>query len=172
METRLRNILRTTNVIKFIKTILESSFKVLLGTYILVASTRPVVFFKGRWVLSNFWHLDCYNACYILRKIAKFFRNLTQTSENAPKIISIGLPITEKRPFKNLKILSSLAPFISEIKRADIFNFLSVKYFDKRLSFQKFDIYGSSIVEITGRPTCYFVSLDTSYSDLKTDKRK
>ena len=34
-----------------------------------------------------------------------------------------------------MEILSSLAPFISKIKRADIFNFLSVKYFDKRLSF-------------------------------------
>ena len=42
----------------------------------------------------------------------------------------------EKRPFKNLKILSSLVPFIPK-KKDDIFNFLSVKYFDKRLSFPK-----------------------------------
>ena len=52
-----------------------------------------------------------------------------------PKIISIGPPITKKQPFKSLKSLSSLVPFISKIKRADIFNFLSVKYFDKHLSF-------------------------------------
>ena len=58
-------------------------------------------------------------------------------SENTPKISSIGLPITEKRPFKKLKILSFLVPFISKIKTADIFNFLSVKYFGKGLLFLK-----------------------------------
>ena len=41
----------------------------------------------------------------------------------------------KKQPFKSLKSLSSLVPFISKIKRADIFNFLSVRYFDKHLSF-------------------------------------
>ena len=43
METRLRNILRTTNVTEFIKTILESSCKV-LDPYILVVPKRPVFF--------------------------------------------------------------------------------------------------------------------------------
>ena len=38
--------------------------------------------------------------------------------------------------------------------------------------FQKFDIYGSSIVEITGRPICYFISLNTPDIDLKQDKGK
>ena len=37
-----------------------------------------------------------------------------------------------------MKILSFLAPFISKIKTADIFNFLSVKYFGKGLLFLKF----------------------------------
>ena len=50
-----------------------------------------------------------------------------------PKIISIGPSITEKLPFKKLKILSFLAPFISKTKTTDIFNFLSVKYFGKSL---------------------------------------
>ena len=36
-----------------------------------------------------------------------------------------------------MKILSFLGLFISKIKRTDIFNFPSVKYFDKRLSFLK-----------------------------------
>ena len=31
------------------------------------------LFVKGRWVLSTFWHLDCYNFCYILKKIAKLY---------------------------------------------------------------------------------------------------
>ena len=54
-----------------------------------------------------------------------------------PKIISIGSCITEKLPFKKLKMLFFLAPFISKIKTADIFNFLSVKYFGKGLLFLK-----------------------------------
>ena len=34
----------------------------------------------------------------------RLFRSLLYVSENTPKIISIGPPITEKRPFKKLKI--------------------------------------------------------------------
>ena len=58
--------------------------------------------------------------------------SLTQMSESKPKIISIGAPI------KKLKILSFLTSFISKIKTADIFNFLSVKYFGNGLLLLKF----------------------------------
>ena len=47
-----------------------------------------------------------------------FFRSLTLLFENIPKIISIGSLITEKRPFKRLKILSVLARFLSKIKKS------------------------------------------------------
>ena len=70
METRLRNILRTTNVIEFIKTILDSSCKVHIFWR---SRNAPSFFFSGRWILSNFWYLDCYNFCYIFRKIAKLY---------------------------------------------------------------------------------------------------
>ena len=40
-------ILKTTNATEFIKTILESSYKVLLGTYILAAPTRPVLLLRA-----------------------------------------------------------------------------------------------------------------------------
>ena len=66
-----------------------------------------------------------------------YFRSLTLVSESTPKIISIRPLITEKRPFKNLKILSVLTRFISKINKVDIFNFLSVKYFGKRFFFLK-----------------------------------
>ena len=95
------------------------------------------LFVQGRWVLSTFWHLDCYNLCYILKKIAKLYLLFTQVSDNTPKIISIGTRITEKLPFKKLEILSFLASFISKTKTGDIFNFLSVKYFIKSLLFLK-----------------------------------
>ena len=102
----------------------------------LTASTRPF-FVKSRWVLNNFWHLICYNSYYILRKIAIYFRSLTLLFENTAKTISIGPLITKKQPFKKLKTLSVLARFILKIKKADIFNFLSVNYFGKRFLYLK-----------------------------------
>ena len=47
METRLSNILKTTNATKFIKTILESTYKVVLGTYNLAAPVRPVFLLRA-----------------------------------------------------------------------------------------------------------------------------
>ena len=46
METRLSNILKTKNATKFIKTILESTYKVVLGTYNLAAPTQPAFLLK------------------------------------------------------------------------------------------------------------------------------
>ena len=66
-----------------------------------------------------------------------FFRGLSSVSENAPKIISIGTLITEKLSFKKLKIWSILARFISKIKKSDILNFPSIKYFVKCFLFLK-----------------------------------
>ena len=42
METRLYNILKITNATKFIKTILENAYKVVLGTYHLATPTWPI----------------------------------------------------------------------------------------------------------------------------------
>ena len=112
-------------------------YKVVLGIYNLVAPTRPVFFVRGRWILSNFWHLVCYNFCYFLKKTAKlYFFEASQVSENTPKIISIGQRITEKLPWK-LKMLSFLGVFYLKNKTTDIFNFLSVKYFGIGLLFLK-----------------------------------
>ena len=71
MKTRLHNISKNTNGTNFTKTILESSYKVLLGTCNLTAPKR--FFFKSPRVLSNFWHLICYNFSNISRKIAKLY---------------------------------------------------------------------------------------------------
>ena len=62
-------------------------------------------------------------------------KSLTQVSENAPKIISIGSRITEKQPLKKLKILFFLALiyFFLALK----FFFFFVKYFGKGLLFLK-----------------------------------
>ena len=133
MKTRLSSILKTTNATKFIKTILERTYKVVLGTYNCASPMRPRLFVRGRWVLCNFWHLDCYNFCYILEKTAKLY--LLEAShmslKTRHKIIFVVPRITEKLPFKKLKMLFFLAPFISKIGTTHIFNFLPVKYFDK-----------------------------------------
>ena len=47
METRLSNIFKTTNATKFIKTILERTYKVVLGKYNLAAPTRPVFLLRA-----------------------------------------------------------------------------------------------------------------------------
>ena len=47
METRLRNISRATNATESVKTILESSYKVLLGPYSFVVPQRPDFFFTA-----------------------------------------------------------------------------------------------------------------------------
>ena len=47
MEARLSNILKTTNATKFVKTILESTFKVVSDTYNLAAATRPAFLLKA-----------------------------------------------------------------------------------------------------------------------------
>ena len=134
MEMRLCNISKPTNATDFIKAILKSSIRYM--QFHCLNMTR--VFVKGRWVLSNFRHLVCYNFCYILRKFRNYiFRSLKLVSENTPKIISVELLITEKRFSKKLKILSILAHFISKIKKPDMFNFSSIKYFVKRFFFIK-----------------------------------
>ena len=79
--------------------------------------------------------MKCYcnsNNCEII-----IFRSLTFVSESTPKIKSIGPLITEKRSFKKWKILPTFARFISKIKKPDIFNFPSIKYFVKRFLFLK-----------------------------------
>ena len=73
METWLNNILKTTNSTKFIKTILESTYKVVSVTSNLAGSNAARLFVKGCWILSNFWHVDCYNFCYILKKTVKLY---------------------------------------------------------------------------------------------------
>ena len=55
-----------------------------------------------------------------------------------PKIISIGLLITEKRSFKKLKILSIWRfLFQKQRKKPEIFNFPLIKYFVIRFLFLK-----------------------------------
>ena len=138
METRLSNILKTTNATKFIKTILERTNKVVLGTYNFAFPIRPRLFVRGRWVLCNFWHLDCYNFCYILEKLRSyaFWKPHIGVGKHAKNHIHRATHYGETVLWK-LKILSFLVPFISKIKTVDIFNFLSVKQFSKGLLFLK-----------------------------------
>ena len=93
-------------------------------------------------------------------------------SENKPKIMFRGQPITEKLSFKKLKILLFWAPFISKTKIVGIFNFRSLRYFGYCLSFWIFYIHWSTFVEIRDCWTGYFGSLDTADNNLITDKGK
>ena len=102
------------------------------------------------------------------KKVMIYFRSLRWISKNMPKIISIGPPVTEKQSFKILKILSSLAHFISKMKKDHNLNFPPVKNLANIYLFRKFDIYWSIIVEITSHRTCYFDPLDIADNNLTT----
>ena len=66
-----------------------------------------------------------------------YFRSLTLLFENTPKTISIGSLITENRSFKKIENSVRFGAFYFKNKKADIFNFQSVKYFGKRFLFLK-----------------------------------
>ena len=95
MEMRLRNILKTTNIKKFIKTNLKRTCKVVLGTYNLVAQTRPVCLLRAVEFRATFDEKNCE---------VILFRSLTLVSGNTPKVISTLLSIAQKRHFKKMKI--------------------------------------------------------------------
>ena len=119
----IKHYLKNYKCTKFIKTILESTYKVIFGSPIAVR-----LFVESRWILNNFWHLDCYNCCYILT----FYKSHIDLW-NTPKITSIGPPNTEKRPFKKFKTFIFFGAFYFKKKTSDIFNFLSAKSFSKGL---------------------------------------
>ena len=56
METRLSNILKTTKTTKFIKTILERTYKVVLGKYNFAVPTQPVLKKIAKLYLSEVSH--------------------------------------------------------------------------------------------------------------------
>ena len=65
METRLRNILKTTNITKFIKTILKSTYKVLLGTYSLAVPTQPIFLLRAvDFLETSHWSLKTQQKSY------------------------------------------------------------------------------------------------------------
>ena len=134
METRLNNILKTTNATKFLRTFQRAVM--FSQIHIIWWSQRGPPFCYGP---LSFKQLLTFRFLLYLEKNCevKLARRLTQGSENTPKIISIGPRITEKLPLKKLRTLSFLVLFISKIETGDIFNFLSVKYIGKVLLFQK-----------------------------------
>ena len=71
-----------------------------------------------------------------------------------------------------MKILSFLAPFISKNEKSSHFRiFYQANISTNVYYFWKFDIHGSTIVEITGHQSCYFVSFTTAYRDLITQRK-
>ena len=173
METRLHNILRITNVTEFIKTILESTCKVLRSIYFGGPKTSRL-FFNSRWILNNFWYLDCYNFCYIFRKIAKLYflqashRSLKTSQKSYPE----GPPLQRNCPFKIWKICLLWRFLFQKRKKLTSWIFYQANISTNVYHFWKFDIHGSTIVETTGRQSCYIVSFTTAYRYLITDKGK
>ena len=133
-----------------------------------------ISFFNGRWILSNFWYLDCYNFCYIFSKIAKlYFLEASHRSLKTPqKSYSEGPLLRRNDPLKIWKCCLLRCLLFQKQKMFKFWIFYLVNISTNVYHFWKFDIHGSTIVEITGRQNCYFVSLTTAYKDLITDKEK
>ena len=154
----------------FIKTILESSCKFLLGPY----SLAVCLFVNDRWILSNFWYLDCYNFCYIFRKIGKLYfleashRSLKPRQKWYPE----GPPLRRNDPLRIWKFCLIWRLLFQKWKKLTFWIFHQANIATNVYHFWKFEIHGSTIVEITGRQSCYFVSFTTAYRDLITDKGK
>ena len=90
-----------------------------------------------------------------------FFRGLTLVSENMPIIISIRATYYGKTALQKIENFVHFGALYFKNKKNLAF---SICYLSNTLAnfscFQKFERQGSIIVEITGRQTCYFVSLD------------
>ena len=88
------------NATDLIKAIVKSSCRVLLD-----ACNLGVLFVKGRWVLSNFWHLIYHNFCYIFRKIARlyFLEVLAQSLKTRHKSYPWVHLLRRNSPLKNWK---------------------------------------------------------------------
>ena len=98
-----------------------------------------ISFFNGRWILSNFWYLDCYNFCYIFSKIAKlYFLEASHRSLKTPqKSYSEGPLLRRNDPLKIWKCFLLRCLLFQKQKILKFWIFLSGKYFDKRLPFLK-----------------------------------
>ena len=134
METRLSNIFKTTNVTNLTKVIQQNSYRVLQVTSKWKTLKQPVYFLKA----IEFWptfDIQVYITLAIFREKLQTtpFRKSIEVSQNASTFISIGLPITKYKPFKNIRNLCFFVASFSNVKVADIWNFYWMKYLGKGL---------------------------------------
>ena len=99
MERRLSNIFKTTNVSILTKVIQESSYRVLQVTSKYKTLKQPVYFLKVVEFCPTFdIQINITFAIFREKLQNHTFRKTTGVSQNTPKFILIGPPITEKRP--------------------------------------------------------------------------
>ena len=91
------------------------------------------LFVKGPWVLSTFWHLDCYNLCYILKKIAKLY--LLEASHRSLKTHHIHRATHYAETC--ISKIENMVLFGAFYLKENSWHFQSVKYFGKSLLFLK-----------------------------------
>ena len=158
MKKRFSNTFKTTNVTKLTKAILKSFYRVLQITSKWKTRTKTTCqFFKGCWILAYFWQANYHNFGYILGKVAQI-HFLKKPTQNTPTFISIEPPITKLRSFKNIKNWCFLAAVSSLWMTFWILNESNI--WAKVYHIWKMEVWESTIVEITGRRSCYFISLN------------
>ena len=119
------------------------------------------LFFNYRWVLSNFWYLNCYNFCYIFGKNTKLYflevshRSLKTHQKSYPE----SPPLQRNGFLKIWKFYLLWCLLFQKRKELTFWIFYQANISINAFHFWKFHIHRSTIVEITGRQSCYFVSI-------------
>ena len=167
------NILKTTNVTNLTKFIQESSYRVLQVTSKQKTLKQPVYFLKQ----LNFALLLTFKLTLFWLYFGKSFkttrlRKSTGVSQNTPKFISIRPSIMKYRSFKNMKNLCFLATPFSKNKLLTFGIFNESNIWPKVYHIWKIEVYGSTVVEITDRRSCYFSSLRIVQINLITSTKK
>ena len=89
--------------------------------------------------MPYFWYSNWHNFWLYFGKSCKatLVRKPTGVSQITPTFISVGLPISKWRPFKNMKFFCFFDGSFFKIKIGEIFYFQWIKYLGKDLSYFK-----------------------------------
>ena len=131
-------------------------------SYIQIENTKTTcLLFKGSWILPYFWHSNLHYFGYISEKVAKphFLEIPQEFLKIRQNLYQWGHPLRNNDPLKIWKIYFLAALFSkSKLLTSGIFNESNI--WAKVYHIWKIEVFGSTIVEITGRRSCYLSSLN------------
>ena len=135
-------------------------------SYIQIKNTKTTrLLYKGSWILPFFSHSNWHYFGYILGKVAK-----PHFLESPQKSLKTRYEITAFWKYEKFVFFSWLLFRMKKLLTFGIFNESNI--WAKVYHIWKIEVYGSTIVEITGRRSCYFSSLSIVWINLITSTQK